>query len=185
MRKLISLMNVTPDGFCNHADVIADDDLHIFVNEIMKRTDTSLFGRITFQLFEEYWPVIAHERKGSSSEIEFADIIDHTLKIVFSKTLKHSDWSNSHFIPELTKDYISQLKEGEGKDIIIMGSPSILSKLAAHGLIDQYYFIIQPMLSGKGKRLFEAGNFMKTQKLNLTDAKHFSSGAFAMHYTNE
>ncbi|HXS36025.1 MAG TPA: hypothetical protein VN721_04955, partial [Flavipsychrobacter sp.] len=103
MRKLIASINVTPDGFCSHTTVIADEELHEYAVDSLKNADIGLFGRVTYQLFESYWPLVAKNRTDSQPEIEFADAVDNIDKIVFSKTLKSADWKNTTIAREIDK----------------------------------------------------------------------------------
>ena len=86
MARIISQLNGTPDGFCGHSDVIADDELHEFASELLRNSGTILFGRITYQLMESYWPKAAKDISLPKSMFDFANLIDNADKIVFSKT---------------------------------------------------------------------------------------------------
>lgn len=185
MRKIILFLNTTPDGFCDHTAVIADDDLHLFVNDVLKHADTVLFGRVTYQLFENYWPEVADSKTGSHAVVEFAELIHKFHKIFFSKTLGTSKWNNTTFFSDIDKDFILNLKKQEGKDILILGSPTVASEFIKLNLIDQYYFVVQPFIHAKGKHLFENKKLVSEQKLALTSTKTFKSGAIALGYTKE
>jgi dihydrofolate reductase len=95
MRKIILAINVTPDGFCDHRAVIADDELHRFYSNLLKNADSILFGRKTFQLMEAYWPSAAENSTGSREEIKFARLITDIHKIVFSRTGINTEWRNT------------------------------------------------------------------------------------------
>ena len=184
MRKLISYINVTPDGFCDHTAVIADEELHENANELFRSADTVVFGRVTYQLMESYWPSVVKKPTGIKSVDEFAVLIDNIDKIVFSRTLKNVEWKNTKLATEEIKKEILRLKQQPGKSILV-GSPNIISELTKLGLIDEYYFLVQPMLAGNGKRFFETVNLNKSQNLKLTDTKFLKSGVIVLRYQND
>ncbi|MGN6543247.1 MAG: dihydrofolate reductase family protein, partial [Ginsengibacter sp.] len=100
MRKLIAAMNMTLDGFCDHTSMIADDELHEHYNDLLSNADTLLYGRITYQLMESYWPTVVKNPTGNKPTDEFAVLIDDIEKIVFSHTLTNEDpvitgWKNA------------------------------------------------------------------------------------------
>src|SRR5882672_8144348 len=88
MRKLIAAMNMTLDGFCDHTAMIADDEIHQHYNELLSNAGTLIYGRITYQLMESYWPSVVKNPIGNKPTGEFAVLIDNISKIVFSRTLK-------------------------------------------------------------------------------------------------
>jgi dihydrofolate reductase len=88
MRKLIAAINMTLDGFCDHTAMIADDEIHQHYNELLSSASTVLYGRITYQLMESYWPTVVKNPTGNKPMDEFAVTIDNIPKIVFSNTLK-------------------------------------------------------------------------------------------------
>jgi dihydrofolate reductase len=182
MRKIIQLMQITPDGFCNHNNVIADEESHKFANEIFINADTVLFGRVTYGLFENYWPSIAKNKTASDSVNEFAEIIDNIDKIVFSKTMKKAEWEPTTIMNEISKDEIVKLKQKPGKNIVIAGSPTVVEELTRLGLIDEYLFLVNPILPGNGKRLFEKNKNSSPFNLMLTGTRTFQSGVVVLRY---
>ena len=180
MGKLISSINITPDGYCGHLDVVADEELHEFAMDLLKKADIVLFGRITYQLLESYWPMAAQDNSLPKSIYEFAQLIDKAEKVVVSKTLKTANWQRTAILQDLNKNTVQQLKEK--KEILIFGSPTIVSLLTKLGLIDEYYFSVQPILAGKGKRFFETFNLDNSRELTLIDRKLFKSGAVTLCY---
>jgi dihydrofolate reductase len=182
MRKIISSMNITPDGFCDHTAMIVDDELHHYANEFLKTADTVFFGRITYQLFESYWPQAAKTRTAPAPMVEFADLIDDVKKIVFSKTLKEVNWKNSMLVNEIKKEAILKLKQEPGKHIIIWGSPGLVAELTSLGLIDEYHFLIHPMIPGNGKRFFENIKLDTRLQLKFINTATFRSGVIIAKY---
>src|SRR5664279_4659689 len=95
MRKLIAAINMTLDGFCDHTAMIADEENHQHYNELLSNADTLIYGRITYQLMESYWPTVVNKPTGNKSMDEFAVLIDNISKIVYSRTLKNVSWKNT------------------------------------------------------------------------------------------
>ena len=179
MRKLISSINITLDGFCNHTAVIADDELHQQANELLKSADTLLFGRITYQLMESGWPPIVQHPTGNKPMDEFAVLIDNIDKVVFSRTLKNVEWKNTRLAQGNIKDEVIKLKEQSGKNIVA-GGPSLIIGLMNLDLIDEYQFCVQPIILGSGLELFK--NINDRINLKLITSKTFTSGAVTLTY---
>ena len=95
MRKLIAAMNMTLDGFCDHTSMIADDEIHQHYNDLLSNAGALIYGRITYQLMESYWPSVVKNPTGNKPMDDFAVLIDNLPKIVFSHTLKTVEWKNS------------------------------------------------------------------------------------------
>src|SRR6476661_408430 len=125
MRKLIAAINMTLDGFCDHTALIADDEIHQHYNELLKNADTLIYGRITYQLMESYWPSVVKKPTGNKPMDEFAILINDIPKIVFSRTLKKVDWKNTILKKEISKEEILELKQQPGQNIIV-GSPGLI-----------------------------------------------------------
>lgn len=181
MGKLIALLNITPDGFCDHTAVIADEELHEYANELVRQADAVVFGKNTFLLFREYWPGVAAQEEGLPSILEFSHLIDRIPKIVVSTTLQEAGWKNASIIGKEVPAAIARLKDTY-QDMLIMGSPGLLSSLIETGVIDEFRFCMQPLFPGKGKRLFETANLPQKLNLELIATRHFESGAFVLQY---
>ena len=117
MRKLIAAMNMTLDGFCDHTAMTADDEIHEHYNELLSNAGTLLYGRITYQLMESYWPTVVKNPTGNKPMDEFAVLIDNISKIVFSRTLKSVHWKNTELKKEIIKEEVLKLKQQAGKNI--------------------------------------------------------------------
>ena len=178
MRKLIAAINVTLDGFCNHDAMIADDEIHQHYNDLLHIAGALLYGRITYQLMESYWPDIVKNPTGNKPTDDFAVLIDNIPKIVFSRTLKSVDWKNTTLKHELIKEEISGLKAEASKDIFA-GSPGLISALTQMNLIDEYQLCIHPVIVGKGLPLFK--DIRDRVELKLLKTKTFGCGA-VLHY---
>ena len=126
-------MNMTLDGFCDHTAMSADDEIHQHYTELLSDADTLIYGRITFGLME-YWRTVVENPTGIKATDEFAVVIDNISKIVYSRTLESVDWKNTELKREVVKEEILELKQQEGKNILV-GSPSlILAFLRTSGL---------------------------------------------------
>jgi len=179
MRKLIAAINMTLDGFCDHTAMIADEEIHQHYNELLSNAGTLLYGRITYQLMESYWPSVVKNRTGNKPMDEFAVLIDNISKIVFSRTLKNVDWKNTKLKKELIKEEVLELKQQEDKYILV-GSPGLIVALTQLELIDQYQLSVQPTVLGSGLPLFK--NIRDRINLKLLKTKTFGCGAVTLYY---
>ncbi|MGH9907470.1 MAG: dihydrofolate reductase family protein [Pyrinomonadaceae bacterium] len=142
--------------------------------KLMNSIDTILLGRVTYQMFAEYWPKVT---KGK--EKAFADKLNSIPKIVFSKTLESApwgDWEEAKVVKNSAAEEIAKLRRQRGKDMVIWGSISLAQSLIKEGLIDEYRLVTCPVVLGKGRPLFldEVDSF----GLKLLQAKTFDLGAF-------
>lgn len=179
MRKLIAAINTTLDGFCDHTTMIADDEIHQHYNELLSNAGTLLYGRITYQLMESYWPSVVKKPTGNKPMDDFAVLIDNISKIVFSRTLKNVDWKNTKLKKEVIKEEILELKQQAGKNILV-GSPSLIAGLMQLDLIDEYQLSVQPTVLGSGLPLFK--NVKDRVDLKLLKTKTFGCGAITLYY---
>src|SRR6478672_9142126 len=179
MRKLIAAINMTLDGFCDHTAMIADEEIHQHYNELLSNAGTLIYGRITYQLMESYWPSVIKNPTGNKPMDEFAVLIDNISKIVFSRTLKNVEWKNTTLKKEVLKEEILELKEQAGKNIVV-GSPGLIVAFTQLDLIDEYQLSVQPTILGNGLPLFK--NIRDRVNLKLLKTKTFSCGAVALYY---
>jgi dihydrofolate reductase len=179
MRKLIAAINMTLDGFCDHTAMIADDEIHQHYNELLSNADTLIYGRITYQLMESYWPTVVKNPTGNKPVDVFAVLIDNISKIVFSHSLKNVEWKNARVAKRGIKEEVSELKQQPGKDILV-GSPSLIVACTNLSLIDEYQLSVQPTIVGKGLPLLK--NINERINLNLLKTKTFGCGAVTLYY---
>lgn len=179
MRKLIAAINMTLDGFCDHTAMIADEEIHQHYNELLINAGAIIYGRITYQLMESYWPTVAKNPIGNKPMDEFAVIIDDISKIVFSHTLKNVEWKNAKLAKRDIKEEVLELKQQTDKDILV-GSPSLIVAAMKFNLIDEYQLSVQPIIAGKGLPLFK--NIIDRINLKLFKTKTFSCGAITIYY---
>ena len=179
MRKLIAAINMTLDGYCDHTAMIADDEIHQHYNELLSSAGTLIYGRITYQLMESYWPSVVKNPTGNKPIDEFAVLIDNISKIVFSRTLKHVDWKNTKLTKEVVKEEVLELKQQAGKPILV-GSPGLIVTFTQIDLIDEYQLSVQPTVLGSGLQLFK--NIKDRVNLKLLKTKTFGCGAIILYY---
>lgn len=181
MRKVIFAINITADGYCSHTDGIADDELHDFYTRLLGNSSVILMGRITYQLMVPYWPDIAKNQSEDEASNAFARVYDSLDKVVVSTTLEQVEGNNTRILRGNVAEEVLALKQQPGKDISV-GSLSIASQLSERGLIDEYYFVVHPVVAGKGPRLFDTVKPKDSLALDLMDLKTFQSGVVALHY---
>jgi dihydrofolate reductase len=182
MRKIIAAINMTLDGFCDHTAMIADDEIHQHYNELLRNADTILFGRMTYQLMESYWPSVVKNPTRNKPMDEFAILIDNITKIVFSRTLKNVGWKNTELKKKVIKEELLELKQSRngGSKNILVGSPGLIVALTQLDLIDEYQLGVQPIILGRGLPLFK--NVRDRVDLKLLKTKTFGCGAVTLYY---
>jgi dihydrofolate reductase len=181
MRKLIFAINLTLDGCCDHTKGIADEELHGYYTQLLRDSDTFVYGRKTYELMVPFWPDIAKNNSGATKAMnDFAQAFDAVKKIVvFSRSLEKVEQKNASIVRANLRDEILKLKKQEGK-IILTGGVDIPTQLIQLGLVDEYYFVVQPLLVGEGRRLLESVTMQ--EKLQLIGSKVFESGCVALRY---
>ena len=178
MRKLIAAINMTLDGFCDHTVIIPDEEIHQHYADLLDNADVVLYGRITYQLME-YWRTLKENPSGEKSMDDFAIAIDKIPKIVFSRTLKNTEWDSAKLSNKPLEEMVLELKQQSGKDIFV-GSRSLITQLMELNLIDEYQLCVHPVVAGSGLPLFENINDRTIFKLIKT--KTFSGGAVTLYY---
>lgn len=179
MRKVVAAINMSLDGFCDHTEMIADDELHEHFNEILRNAGLLLYGRITYQLMEDYWPGIVKNPTGNKPTDDFAVLIENVPKIVFSRTLKNLNWKNVTLAKDELKEVVLSQRQQPGKDIFV-GSPSLIVALTNLNLVDEYHLCVHPVIVGKGLPLFK--NMNDKSILRLLKTKTFNSGVVTLYY---
>jgi dihydrofolate reductase len=183
MRKVVFAINITADGYCSHTDMIPSDEMYGYFTSLLRNADVMLFGRITYQLMVPYWPDVARNPSADEPENEFARVFDSLDKVVFSTTLKQVDGKNMRIVRANVAEEVLALKQQSGKDIFV-DSLSIASQLSERGLIDEYHFVVHPVVAGKGPRLFESVKPQDRIRLDFIGSEAFQSGVVALHYRN-
>jgi dihydrofolate reductase len=183
MRKLVVTEWMSLDGVFD-ADTMGEwfkpydsDDRQDWIKQGILASDAFLFGRITYEMLAGYWPTVTDR---DSKEIEVADRLNGAVKYVVSSTLKTGEWNNSRIIKKNVVEEIGRLKQQPGQDILISGSATLVQSLVNEHLIDEYRFLVHPIVMGKGKRPFKDG--MPTTKLELVETKTSSLGVTSLSY---
>jgi dihydrofolate reductase len=179
MRKIIAAINMTLDGFCDHTAMIADDELHQHYTQLLRNADAIIYGRITYQLMESYWPNVVKDPTRNKAMDEFAVMIQDIPKIVFSHTLKNVGWENAKLAKGGIKEEVLELKQHSVKNIFV-GSSSLIVNLTKLNLIDEFQLCVHPVIVGKGLPLFK--NISDRVILKLLKTKTFSSGSITLYY---
>ncbi len=178
-------MHVSLDGFvagpAGEMDWIkVDNELCEQVDKITADADTAIFGEHTFTMMENYWPAAASQPNATKHDIDHAQWVNAAEKIVFSNTRTHSDWSNTLFLKGDPTEEIQKMKMQPGKNLLMIGSPTLAQEFMQLGLIDEYYLNVNPVVLGAGKPLFAPGTSLQ---LKLVSEKSLASGVLALHYT--
>jgi dihydrofolate reductase len=195
MRTLVMFNRITVDGSFASADgkldwVIPEPEVDKEGAAGTGGTDTILFGRRTYDMFESFWPNVRTDGEGadphnpgrtSPEMAAFAKVINNARKIVFSKSRDTVTWQNSELRREFDPEEIHALKQGPGQGMIIFGSGTIVSQLSAHKLIDAYEFVVSPLLLGNGKHLFAA--LTQNVPLELRGVKSYPGGSVRLSYS--
>jgi dihydrofolate reductase len=184
MRKLIFAINITLDGCCDHTKQVADDETHEYFTDLLREVDLLVFGRITYQLMVPFWPEVAKSQSMTKAENEFARTFDSIKKIVFSRSLHGAEDSNTRIVRTNLYDEILKLKQEQGRNILI-GGVSIPSQLIELGLVDEYRFVVVPIVAGEGRRLLEGVSLQERLQLKLVESKIFESGCVALRYLKQ
>ena len=186
MRNVIFAINITLDGCCDHTAGIADEEMHEYFTHLTRDADTFVYGRKTYQLMVPYWPDMAKNHSGQTkAENEFAQAFDSINKIiVFSHTLNRAEGKNTSIVRTNLQDTILKLKQEQGKNILT-GGVNIPSQLIELGLVDEYHFVVHPIIAGEGRRLLEGINLQEKLQLKLVASKIFKSGCIALRYLKQ
>jgi len=185
MRKIIATEFYTLDGLMSDPKdqmewVMSSfsEDLGKYEDDLYDQSDTLLLGRVTYKIFESYWPNALENPE--SPDRDMAEKINNVEKIVFSKSLKEVSWRNSKILNDINPEEINKLKKQNGKDILIVGSADIVKQFTNLGLIDEYHFIVHPVILSEGKPLFK--NLNAQVNLKLKEMKQFSNGVAGLFY---
>jgi dihydrofolate reductase len=177
MRKLVVTEYVSLDGVFEEpghwSGPFFDDEAGKFKYDELFESDAQLLGRLTYEGFAAAWP-------NFTDEMGFADRMNTMPKYVVSTTLQKADWNNSHIIRGNVPEEVAKLKQQDGKNILVAGSGKLVETLLAHGLVDEFRFMLHPIVLGKGKRLFRDG--IDSTVMNLVATKPLASGIVILTY---
>ncbi len=181
MRKLFEFNMASIDGYFEGPgrDISwhnVDAEFNEYAVDMLNSVDTLLFGRVTYELMARYWPT----PEALKNDPLVAEKMNSLPKIFFSRTLDKVEWSNTRLVKGDIEEEIKRMKQQPGKDMVILGSGSIVSELAQHGMIDEYRIMVNPVVLGSGTPLF---NGIKDRlNLELLDTRTFKSGNVLLYY---
>ena len=186
MRNLVFAINTTLDGCSDHTKFNPDEETLDYFTHLTRDADTFVYGRKTYQLMVPYWPDVAkNPSEQTKPDYEFAQAFDAIKKIVvFSRSLDGPEEKKTTIVRTSLHDEILKLKREPGKNILT-GGVTIPSQLVELGLIDEYHFVVHPIVAGKGRRLFEGVNLPEKLRLKLVESKAFKSGCVALRYLKQ
>ena len=184
MRNVIFAINITLDGCCDHTKQIADDETHEYFTHLMRDVDLLVFGRKTYQLMVPFWPEVAKNQSMTKAGNEFARTFVSINKVVFSRSLDSTEDENTRIVRTNLYDEILKLKQEQGKNILV-GGVSVPSQLIERGLVDEYRFVVGPIVVGEGRRLLEGVSLRERLQVRLVESKTFESGCVALRYLKQ
>ncbi len=188
MRNLIFFMHTSLDGFVAGPNgemnwITVNEEMFDFIATMTDQADTALYGRVTYEMMQSYWPKAGEHPNASKHDKEHSKWYNNVSKVVLSKTMKEAGLHNTIVIADQLSENINKLKQsrnGEGKNILIFGSPGASQSLLNEGLVDEFWLFVNPIILGKGMPLFK--DLTGMTKLNLVESKTFASGVIALHY---
>ncbi|MEZ5460361.1 dihydrofolate reductase family protein [Dokdonella sp.] len=181
MGLLTFSLNLTLDGCVDHREGIADDETHAFFTRLMDQGGAMLWGRITYEMMESYWPAVARgEVEATPAVREWAIKLESKPKYVVSSTRTDYPWTNSHSIVGDLRTCVQELKEATPSGVLL-GSSKLATELDRLDLIDEYQFLVHPRIASHGPKLFDSG-LSSTRRLELIASTPLRNGAVAMHY---
>jgi dihydrofolate reductase len=184
MGKLIYAINTTLDGCVDHTKQFVDEEHFEYFIHLTREAGVQVFGRKTYELMVPYWPELLKEQSGTKGEMEFARAFDSTKKVVFSRTLDSVDDGNTRIARGNLREEILKLKQEQSRNILV-GGVSLASQLIELGLVDEYLFVVGPLIAGAGRRLLDGVNLQERLQLKLIDSHIFTSGAAALRYAKQ
>ena len=179
MRRVVVDTLISLDGYFagpnNEIDwFIGDEQSMEWSRDILRRADTILYGRVTYEGMAEYWS------SSTGHDPFITRRLNETPKIVFSRTMRKAAWRNSTVVHEEPAEYVRRTKRLAGKDMVVLGSSTLVSALLSEDLIDEFRIRVQPVVLGAGRPLFTEQK--RWHHLTLRSAKGFRSGVVALHY---
>ena len=168
-----------PNGEMNWIKV--DEEIFDYVGNRINESDTALYGRVTYEMMENYWPTAGDGPTASKHDIEHSKWYKKAHKIVLSKTMKNEGFTNTTIINDNLSDTINEIKQQPGSEIALFGSPTATHSLIQLNLIDGYWLFVNPIILGEGIPLF--ANIKDKTKLKLLTTRQFTCGVIELNYT--
>lgn len=188
MGRIISFMHISLDGFVAGLNgemnwIKVNEDIFDYVGKRISTGDTALYGRITFQMMEDYWPEAGNKPTATRHDIEHSKWYKNVRKIVLSKTMNNTGLTKTEIIGNNLSERINELKKETDNDILLFGSPTATHSLMQLNLIDGYWLFVNPIILGEGIPLF-TGIENKT-KLKLLSTHQFNCGVTELSYITD
>lgn len=190
MRKIISFVHLSLDGFLAGPNgemdwIKIDEEIFDFVGKRISKGDTAIYGRVTFQMMENYWPTAADKPTATRHDIEHSKWYSKVHKVVLSKTMNAADpmaigLTNTTIISDKLSERINEIKQQPGEDILLFGSPTATHSLIQQNLIDGYWLFVNPIILGQGIPLFV--DIKDKIKLKLLTTRQFNCGVTELNY---
>ena len=186
MRKIISFMHLSLDGFVAGPNgemdwIKVDEEIFDYVGKRISEGGTALYGRVTYQMMENYWPTAGDSPEATKHDIEHSKWYNNVHKIVLSKSMTDAGLTNTKIISDNFSDRINEIKQQEGNEILLFGSPTATHSLIQLNLIDGYWLFVNPIILGQGVPLFV--DIKDKTKLNLLTTRQFTCGVTELNYT--
>jgi dihydrofolate reductase len=178
-------MHISLDGFVAGPNgemdwIKADQEIFDYVGKRISEGDTSLYGRVTYQMMESYWPTAGDKPTATKHDIEHSKWYSKVHKVVLSKTMENTGLANTTIISDNLSVKINEIKQQEGEDILLFGSPTATHSLIQQNLIDGYWLFLNPILLGQGIPLFVD---IKAKLKLLPTTRQFNCGVTELNYT--
>lgn len=185
MRKIILLEHVSLDGFVGGPNgemdwIHVDDAMFDAVGKLTDDADVALYGRVTYQMMDSYWPTAADQPGATKHDIEHSHWYNKATKVVFSRTMKQVAKNNTRIIYDNIEEEINELKSQAGKNMLMIGSPAAAQTLMQSNLIDEYWLHVNPVVLGHGIPLFK--DIKEKINLTLIDVKNYNGGVVGFQY---
>jgi dihydrofolate reductase len=188
MRRLVLFMHMSLDGFAAGPNgemdwITVDEEIFDYGGRRIEKTDTALYGRVTYEMMQSYWPTAADQPGATRHDIDHAKWYNKAFKVVLSRSMKGQDLPNTRIISDDLENEINALKSEKGGEILIFGSPGAVHSLTKLDLIDDYWLFVNPILIGKGIPVFS--DLADITKLKLLSNHAFSSGVVCLHHERQ
>src|ERR1700735_1059466 len=179
MRKVIYAINTTLDGSLDHTNGVPDEELMEYFTNLVRDADLFVYGRKTYELMVPYWPDVAKSDSETKADKDFAEAFVSKKMVVFSRSLASAEGDDTRIVRTNLQDEILKLKQEQGKNILV-GGVDIPSQLIELGLVDEFRFVVHPIIAGQGKLLMEGISLKEKLQLKLVESNISKSGAVGL-----
>lgn len=181
-------MHTSLDGFVAGPNgemdwINVDDQIFDYAGKRTDEADTALYGRVTYQMMDSYWPTAGQQPAATKHDIEHSRWYNSVSKVILSRSMQGQNLPKTKIISSNLSGSINELKKQTGKDILMFGSPTAAHSLMQHNLIDDYWLFVNPVLLAQGIPMFNS--IEERRKLKLTTSHAFPSGVICLHYEKQ